>query len=225
MDTQDFDRLARRISRRVSRRSFVIALGPLIVLFDGRQPRTVAKRRQPYVGGSCKKKGRTCPPGSSCVGKSERGRCQCNSWLTLCGTPNTKAAGCFNLDTNPSHCGICERTCLAQANGSCQDGRCCTSEGGECGDGCGAGAVCAACCSGLCRLDGRCGQIGTCLPAGNACPAGCQPGEECPGCCDQLCDLGGSCSFNGCVLAGGVCTESFQCCGELQCGDSRCQLS
>ncbi|MDX6586813.1 MAG: hypothetical protein QOI31_1286 [Solirubrobacterales bacterium] len=70
-------------------------------------------------------KGKCCPANSHC----RRGKCRCLAGYTKC---NGK---CFDLETNPSHCGNCETVCDSDKpciNGTCaqcvDNGDCSESE-------------------------------------------------------------------------------------------------
>jgi hypothetical protein len=221
MEIKQVDRLSRRIAASASRRGLLAGLtSGLLAGFSGRAPnRAVAEIRKPFVGGRCKPGGRKCPNGSSC----QRKRCRCLPGGTVCGESNTKKAACWDLLNSPSHCGSCEKNCLAIADSTCQGGRCCTVDGGGCAGTCGPGAWCGHCCSGTCRVDGTCGPIAICVPSGDACPGGCTPGASCPGCCDRTCNLTGDCASDGCVLYGGVCADTTQCCDRVPCTLGRCR--
>jgi len=194
-DSKRFDALVQQFQSTPSRRRLLgsLAIGLLADSLGHTPTRTAAERPKPYVGGSCKPKGRKCPPGSFCTGRSRRKRCVCLPGLALCGTRNTKWAACHDLLTTPSHCGFCENTCFAVADNTCQAGRCCTIDGGECSPECRPEAACASCCSGACRPDSTCGQLTTCVIRGTPCPGGCTAGSPCPACCEAFCNLSGQC--------------------------------
>ena len=218
MDSKKFDDLAQRFSANTSRRRLLGGLvSGLLASLTGHTQTAIAEKLR--LGDRCKPGSRKCPPNATCV----KHKCRCLPGFTQCGKSKTKQAACFDLLNSPSHCGFCENTCLAVVDARCQGGSCCTIDGGACSAGCGPGALCGQCCSGTCRLDGTCGQITTCVPSGDACPSGCTPGEQCPGCCDQTCNLAGDCAVDGCVLYGGVCADSSQCCGDVPCTLGRCR--
>ena len=82
-----------------------------------------------------------------------------------------------------------------------------------------AGAECerargAACCTGVCGVDGRCPEPNIlCRAAGETC----QSGQEC---CDNSC-LGGRCASTLCQDVGGACSHPEQCCTKT-CSNGTC---
>jgi hypothetical protein len=221
MHDRRIDALSRKIAAEFSRRRMLGGLaGAALGWLGGAIAQPDA--RAIFVGSRCKHHGARCPYGSICAGRRKRKRCVCSPGLTQCG--RERQARCYDLLTDPANCGACfANTCLLIANSACQSGRCCTRDGGDCARSCGAGASCPACCGGTCRLDGTCGPIVDCLASGAACPSGCVPGEACPGCCERTCNLAGDCAADGCVLYGGTCTESAQCCNDVPCTLNRCR--
>lgn len=184
----------------------------------------------------------TCKTGQ-CGGQPDG----CGSTLDCgpCSTGQTCCAGmCFDLQTDPAHCGTCTHAC--QAGQTCCNGTCANLENdprhcGTCDTACAAGQTCCfgqcanlqtdpdncgvcehACETGLFCCDGTCmhgcfsgGKWG-CCPAGESCcgTVCCADG----GCCgDECCPAGQSCCGEACCHEGGCC-DDLTCCG----GDAAC---
>jgi hypothetical protein len=231
MDAERFDDLTRWFLTGASRRWLLGGLtSGVLAGLSVHKRGGAAEKRKPYVGGSCKPKGRKCPAGSHCTRgcthcskRSKRKRCECQSGLTLCGVSNTPSATCVDLSVSASHCGACEINCLAIAgSATCLNGRCCMANGSECGSSCGRWAPCDLCCTGSCRLDGTCGPIADCVSNGESCPSACALDAPCPDCCGGICDEDGACTSD-CVPYGGSCTDSAECCDGVPCTLGRCR--
>lgn len=243
MDGLRFDRLTRAFLLQASRRGLLRLLGAglaalptlcetgdatakVIRCDNGRCPqhrvcyRGQCREHAKWVGAKCEHHGPPCKYGSICTATgSKRGRCVCPSGLTRCDRKS-----CRDLRSDPFNCGGCGRACFSGAT-TCQNGSCCTVNGVGCPASCGAGAYCAGCCTGICRLDETCGPITDCLASGASCPAGCALRASCPGCCDGTCDAAGRCSAVGCVRYGGACTQAADCCDAVPCVGGLCRFN
>jgi hypothetical protein len=143
---------------------------------------------------ACKSEGIACDGDAQCCS----GQCR-NQTCTAC-PPNTVFCpdGCADLQTDPRHCGSCDRAC--DAGQRCVGGAC-VCDGTSCPRGC-------------CAKDGSC-QRGT---SDQACGIG---GAPC-----QTCDACTTCNGTQCVNASGCCGDASVCQGGrcLACANGqRCQ--
>jgi len=163
------------------------------------------------------------------AGTDEAAEAPCPPGHTTCG------ASCVDLNSDPEHCGACDRAC---AGGEvCNEGRCagsCTPEltdcagacvdlqtdeahCGGCGLPCGAGESCIggaclcipACAGRECGSDGCGGSCGSC-PAGWSC----EPSGDCV--CRPAC-AGRECGPDGCGGSCGSCASGWTCTGTGVC--------
>jgi N-acetylneuraminic acid mutarotase len=154
----------------------------------------------------------------------------CGPGQTLCG-----GVSCVNLQTNPSHCGICARmvgahqqcvngvpTCspgFGDCNGSAADGcetdtRSSEAHCGGCNSSCKAGAVCTgSACQCAASTPNDCGSA--CRECCNA--TQCGDGNSCT---TDSCSAGGVCQSSASCAGGGKCCAGqgcFECCGDADC--------
>lgn len=173
MDSDRFDRLSRRLSRTLTRRTTIatatlLGLAPLLD--------TGAKKRRK------RKKKPKCPSGYTACGKQcfdlSDNENHCGSCATVCSPGKTCCQGtCVDLQDNDSHCSACGQRCLTRdeetprekAAEICRAGTCieCSVEGDIQVE----NRAPRICCRGLAFCPGD--DAGTvpsrCVPAGQAC--------------------------------------------------------
>jgi hypothetical protein len=161
-----------------------------------------------------------CGPGEGCL----NGACVCSDpGLVSC------QSGCYDLSSDPMHCGTCGHTC---GQGTCVSGHC------QCAPGqtdCGMGVGCADLSSDPLSC-GNCGQscgMGTCI-SGHcmcgtgqvACPGGCATLSADPmncGTCGHDCG-NGTCVSGACVCGTGQVTCPGQGCATLASDKQNCGM-
>ncbi len=167
--------------------------------------------------------------GDACIACDSEQACgpecaPCPAGTTCCGD------GCYDLLTDPNHCGGCDTHCPTPASDVCCFGQgCCNADQPQCcGDGC-------------CLDTDQCcdaAQPFCCESGGTCCPDGCCPAASpvcCgPGCCaaedsccnDQLCcpPTHPHCCPDGCCEDGygvccgpGCCPDGTECCNDQYC--------
>lgn len=160
--------------------------------------------------GAC---GRVCHSGEQCTG----GSCSCNGGPSCVGnqvccpapTTTTQDGGCFDLATDPNHCGGCGIVC--PAGQACDHGNCVDT---PCKPPCSDGNQCV---GGACQCNGEaaCDGDQTC------CPKGCKSLRDDPkncGMCGHACDPGSYCCDGICTPPdNNNCTGCGQGCGALGC--------
>lgn len=242
MDGARFDRFAKALARRASRRaalSLAAGLTGLIGVGETaarrkkhRKPCPVCKKRK---HGKCKpvKDGTTCgtcevcrngacgaaPDGTDCGGGKvcAGGVCGCPGGQTPCN------GACVDLATDPANCGRCGLSCLG---GSCVRGVC------DCGGGCPKGCLCF---NGVDRAGCQffqgpthCDSDADCA-IGSICIANTDPAKQTCGvpCCSPDC-AGKTCGADGCGGTCGDCPSGADCqngqcvcaAGSKQCGQN-----
>lgn len=216
MDPARFDRLAKTLTTRLSRRA---TLAGLLGLAE------VAARRDEAAAFGChrvchrSRRGPVChitchcgPYLSPCRLSKDRWTCvdlandptNCGQCGLSCGgvacqagvcapcpSDLTRCAGrCVDLAVDPTNCGSCDQVCPTEAN--CRGGVCCTRDGHPCPTACRPDGYCAGCCIEFCRADGVCDAPPPCVADDAPCPAGCAAGD-CPRCCSLICRSDGTC--------------------------------
>jgi hypothetical protein len=125
-------------------------------------------------------------------------------------------AGCADLDSDPRHCGSCDRACPPTA--SCVEGECiCPHDGTLCGDACAATQYDPSHCGGcdkkcppmlVCSL-GDCAM--SCAAELTECNGGCVDTTNNPdhcGGCNQVCGATGTCQAGACFCGEGIDTQT-----------------
>ena len=155
-----------------------------------------------------------------------------NTETCLADPPTSTTYGCFNLQTDPTHCGTTPVACAAGE--ACVAGACtCMAAGMRCptGQTCGTTG-----CIDTTSDPMNCGTIGHACRTGETCAAGmchCGSGAPCPGrgampgSCGQLC-CAGSCVYASdanCAVCGTACAGALVCGapffgGPVRCGDT-----
>jgi len=126
MEGSDFDAVARRLGRRVGRRTTLRALASVVL---GRASTSIdaGAATCSAVGRTCTSNGQCCTNFCASLAVTPRGprRCACPTGTTLC------KGQCRNLQTDRNNCGRCGNVCLA--GDICVDGRCqCAEDPGCC---------------------------------------------------------------------------------------------
>jgi hypothetical protein len=233
MDDQRFDRLARSLAHRASRRTVLRTAGAAAaagILSRGASASAQGgcTTGQTDCNGvcvdlltdmdNCGACGEICESGLvgvACIG-GECVRTSCPAALPLqCGQT---VDDCVDPTTDPNNCGdcgvVCESgVCVGGACGSCAEGQ--TTCVGYCADTCCDNDNCGAC--GVVCTNGRTCFEGVCdCPSGDC---GCDEGQtECGGVCIDTC-----CDNNNCGGCGIVCTGGLTCFeGQCDCPSGNC---
>ena len=235
MDDQRFDRLARSLAQRTSRRSVLraAAAGAAAgVLARGTTASAQVDCEAPLIDcngvcvdlltdmDNCGDCGAICESGLvqvACIG-GECVRTSCPAALPRqCGVT---VDDCVDPATDPNNCGDCGVVC---ASGVCIGGAC-----GSCAEG---QTTCVGYCADTCCDTDNCGACGVVCPTGSTCfegvcdcpsgDCGCAEGQiECGGICIDSCCDNNNCGGCGIVCTGGdTCFEGICGCPSGNCDD------